>query len=91
MFVGLIKPSLHVYHYLFFYLIIIIIQDTKNVKLEKIAESLPLPIKFSSRRKKLQRFLSLPVFQLKTLWFPIIREWTKQTFTLWSKNIFGYG
>ncbi|NEO44383.1 MAG: IS4 family transposase, partial [Moorea sp. SIO4A3] len=70
---------------LFFYLIIIIIQDTKNVKLEKIAESLPLPIKFSSRRKKLQRFLSLPVFQLKTLWFPIIREWTKQTFTKGQK------
>ncbi|NEQ86166.1 MAG: IS4 family transposase [Moorea sp. SIO2I5] len=66
---------------LFFYLIIIIIQDTKNVKLEKIAESLPLPIQFSSRRKKLQRFLSLPVFTIKYLWFPIIREWTNKTFS----------
>ncbi len=66
---------------LFFYLIIIIIQDTKNVKLEKIAESLPLPIQFNSRRKKLQRFLSLPVFDVKYLWFPIIKKWTNQTFS----------
>ncbi|NEO73664.1 MAG: IS4 family transposase [Moorea sp. SIO3H5] len=65
---------------LFFYLIIIIIQDTKNIKLEKIAESLPLPIQFHSRRKKLQRFLSLPVFDVKYLWFPIIQEWINQTF-----------
>ena len=66
---------------LFFYLIIIIRQDTKNIKLEKIAESLPLPIQFHSRRKKLQRFLSLPVFDVKSLWFPIIREWINQTFS----------
>lgn len=66
---------------LFFYLIINIIQDTKNVKVEKIAESLPLPIQFSSRRKKLQRFLSLPIFQIKELWFPIIFEWIQQAFT----------
>ena len=66
---------------LFFYLIIIIRQDTKNIKLEKIAESLPLPIQFHSRRKKLQRFLSLPVFDVKSLWFPIIQKWINQTFS----------
>ncbi|NER86778.1 MAG: IS4 family transposase [Moorea sp. SIO1G6] len=82
---------------LFFYLVVIIVQDIKNVKLEKMAESclgavahggnpqdraapLPLPIKCNSRRKKLQRFLSLPIFKVKKLWFPIIREWVYQTF-----------
>ena len=66
---------------LFLYLIINVIQDIKNVKIEKIAESLPLPILFNSRRKKLQRFLSLPIFEIKELWFPIIREWIFQTFS----------
>ncbi|NEO10085.1 MAG: hypothetical protein F6K51_32785 [Moorea sp. SIO3I8] len=65
---------------LFFYLVVIIVQDIKNVKLEKIAESLPLPIKCNSRRKKLQRFLSLPIFQIKKMWFPIVREWLYQKF-----------
>ncbi|NET69473.1 MAG: IS4 family transposase [Moorea sp. SIO1G6] len=65
---------------MFFYLVVIIVQDIKNIKLEKIAESLPLPIKCNSRRKKLQRFLSLPIFQIQDLWFPIIREWIYQTF-----------
>ena len=66
---------------LFLYLIINVIQDIKNVKIEKIAESLPLPILFNSRRKKLQRFFSLPIFEIKELWFPIIREWIFQTFS----------
>ncbi|NEQ15033.1 MAG: IS4 family transposase, partial [Moorea sp. SIO3E2] len=70
---------------LFLNLVVIIIQDTKNVKLEKIAESLPLPIQFRSRRKKLQRFLSLPIFQIKSLWFPIIREWIFQRFNKQQK------
>ena len=50
---------------LFLYLIVNVIQDIKNVKVEKIAESLPLPIQFNSRRKKLQQFLSLPIFKIK--------------------------
>ncbi len=66
---------------LLLHLIVNVIQDIKNVKIEKIAESLPLPILFNSRRKKLQRFLSLPIFEIKELWFPIIREWIFQTFS----------
>ena len=65
---------------LFLNLVVIIRQDIKNVKLEKIAESLPLPIKCNSRRKKLQIFLSLPIFEIKKMWFPIIIEWLYQTF-----------
>ena len=70
---------------LFFSIVLIIIQDIKNIKLEKIAESLPLPIQVNSRRKKLQRFLSLPIFELKLLWFPILEKWLEQTFTKESK------
>jgi hypothetical protein len=48
---------------------------------EKLALALPLPILFESRRKKLQRFLSLPILDVEKLWFPIINSWLAQNFT----------
>jgi hypothetical protein len=68
----------------------------KSVSLEKLATTLPpfpwrfppgavaaspLPILFESRRKKLQRFLSLPIFQVEKLWFAIIKSWLAAVFT----------
>jgi hypothetical protein len=44
---------------LFLNLLINVLQDIKEVSLEKIANALPVPILFESRRKKIQRFLSL--------------------------------
>jgi hypothetical protein len=73
-----LKPS----EFLFFNILINILQDIKEVSLEKIATALPLPILFESRRKKIQRFLSLPLMNIKTLWFPIIKDWLGQNFTV---------
>ena len=42
---------------------------------------LPIPILFESRRKKIQRFLSLPIFNIETLWFPLIKYWYSQNFS----------
>lgn len=66
---------------LFFSLIINVLQDMKSVSLEKLAAALPLPILFESRRKKIQRFLSLPTFQIEKLWFGIIKDWIAAVFT----------
>ena len=66
---------------LFFSLIINVLQDVKSVSLEKLAATLPLPILFESRRKKIQRFLSLPIFQIEKLWFGIIKDWLAAVFT----------
>jgi hypothetical protein len=60
---------------LLFNILINILQDLKQISLEKIATAIPLPILFESRRKKLQRFLSLPSLNIKTLWFPILQKW----------------
>lgn len=68
---------------LFLTLMINILQNIKEVSLEKIATALPIPILFESRRKRIQRFLSLPIFQVEALWFPIIKNWLSQNF---SKN-----
>lgn len=65
---------------------------------EKIATALPIPILFESRRKKVQRFLSLPSLNIESLWFPIIKSWLAQKIpknqtvylvidrTIWERN-----
>jgi hypothetical protein len=40
---------------------------------EKLAATMPMPIKFESRRKKIQRFLSLPNLTVEKVWFPILQ------------------
>jgi hypothetical protein len=65
---------------LFFNILINILQNIKEVSLEKLATAIPIPILFESRRKKVQRFLSLPSINIKTLWFPIIKDWLAQNF-----------
>jgi hypothetical protein len=65
---------------LFLNLFINVLQDIKDVSLEKIATAIPVPILFESRRKKLQRFLSLPILNIETLWLPIIKNWLSQNF-----------
>ena len=72
-----LKPS----ELLFFNILINILQDIKEVSLEKIATVLPIPILFESRRKKVQRFLSLPILNIKTFCFPIIKDWLTKNFT----------
>lgn len=66
---------------LLFSLMINVLQDIKSVSIEKMATALPIPILFSSRRKKIQRFLSLPILQVEKLWFPIIKDWLAQVFS----------
>jgi hypothetical protein len=48
-----------------------LLQSLRRVKLESLVTKLPLPILAESRRRKLQRVLSLPQLQLELLGFPI--------------------
>ena len=66
---------------LFFNILINMLQDIKEVSLEKLASAIPIPILFESRRKKVQRFLSLPSLNVQTLWFPIIKDLLAQNFS----------
>ncbi|NEP35244.1 IS4 family transposase [Moorena sp. SIO3B2] len=65
--------------YLLFEIIINLVQSIKQVSLEKLAASLPLPIKYESRRKKLQRFLSLTEWDVNTIWLSLITQWISQS------------
>jgi hypothetical protein len=68
-----------------------------------LAAQLPMPILFESRRKKIQRFLSLPNLTIEKVWLPIVKAWLKKTFTAksvvylvidrttWGKHKSSYG
>jgi hypothetical protein len=66
--------------YLLLVLVVGSLQLVKQVKLERLAQSLPLPILFESRRKKLRRFLRLEEFSLEKIWFPCVRSLLAQMF-----------
>lgn len=51
-----------------------LLQTHKQVKIESLATSLPLPIQQNSRRRHLQRFLTLPKLSVVLLWLPLIKE-----------------
>ena len=52
----------------------------KTVKIERLSACFPLPIKYESRRKHLQRFLTLSSLSLPLFWFPIIQLIIQQEF-----------
>jgi Transposase DDE domain len=49
-------------------------QSQKQVKIERLAATLPLPIQQNSRRPHIQRFLKLTRLSVVLLWFPLIKE-----------------
>jgi Transposase DDE domain len=64
--------------YLLLQMIVASLQLLKQVKLEVMAESLPLPIQFESRRKKLRRYLGLPIWKVEEIWFRCVLALLKQ-------------
>lgn len=75
-----LQNQLELAQYLMLKILFTLLQSSKQVNLEKLATALPQPIKFASRRRKLQRFLSLPHLTIKNIWFPIIANWLNATF-----------
>ena len=70
-------------HYLILLILINLLQDLQTVKLEELARRLPMPIQLRSRVKRIQRFLSLTQFDIKNLWFPILKSWVEKE---WQEN-----
>jgi hypothetical protein len=76
----ILQNELNYSTYLLLTLVVAALQLLKQVKLEIIAEALPLPILFESRRKKLRRFLRLDKLGIETLWFPCIKSLLEKVF-----------
>ena len=50
------------------------LQSQKEVRIERLAATLQLPILQSSRRRHIQRFLQIKALSILVLWFPSIKE-----------------
>jgi hypothetical protein len=55
-------------------LLLWLLQSQKQVTIERLAATLPLPIKQNSPRRHIQRFLSLKKLSVVLLWFPLIQQ-----------------
>lgn len=64
-------------NYLLTILLIQVVQSIKEVTLESVATKLAMPIKFESRRKKVQRFLSDDTWDLDNIWLSLVIGWIK--------------
>lgn len=58
-------------------ILVLLLQFHKTVTIERLATVFPQPIKFESRRRSLQRFLSIPQLSIQFLWFPVLKKWVK--------------
>jgi hypothetical protein len=59
----------------------------KTVKIERLSACFPLPIRYESRRKHIQRFLTLSCLSLPLFWFPIIKLIIEKEFARGSRLI----
>ncbi|AOW99468.1 transposase [Moorena producens PAL-8-15-08-1] len=75
-----LKSKFTLAEYIFLKIFVNLLHSIKKVSVEKLANALPLPIKFESRRKRIQRFLSLPNLTIEEVWFPIVEELLKTYF-----------
>src|SRR4028119_505051 len=64
-----------------------LLQSQKQVRIERLAATIPLPIQQNSRRRHLQRFLTLNALSVVLLWFPIIEEILKRQFKSRSRLV----
>jgi hypothetical protein len=69
----LLEKSLKKSQFLLLQLLIWLLQVHKQVRIERLAAGLPLPILFESRRRKIQKFLVLKHFNIKEIWLPLIK------------------
>ncbi len=55
-------------------LLVWLLQSQKQIKIERLAATLPLPIQQNSRRRHIQCFLTLNKLSVVLLWFPLIKQ-----------------
>jgi hypothetical protein len=57
-----------------------LLQIHKQVRIERLAAYFPLPIKYESRRRHIQRFLQLPAMSVALIWLPLVEGIIKLKF-----------
>ena len=75
-------------NYLLTILLIQVVQSIKEVTLESMATKLAIPIKFESRRKKIQRFLSEDEWTLDNICLSLVIDWIKGSVKQQNKVVY---
>jgi hypothetical protein len=75
---DIFAPQLTAAQYLTLQWLVMLVQTYKNISIEKLAENLVIPAKYESRRRHIQRWLSLKVLTVSGIGYPIIREIIKR-------------
>ncbi len=73
-YIEYLKTYLPSSEFLTLQILVWLLQVHRQVRIERLASSFPYPIRCESRRKKIQRFLTLPRLSLPLLWFPLIKK-----------------
>lgn len=68
-------------------ILIWLLQVHKQVRIERLAACLPIPILYESRRRHLQRFLLLRKLSVPLVWFPLIKCILKTQIPLGSRLV----
>lgn len=76
-----LKKQLSTNQYILLNLLVELLQSQKQVRLERLAANLPLPILFESRCRLLQRFLICPQLTISLVWFAIVKYLLHSYFT----------
>ncbi|WP_013334657.1 IS4 family transposase [Gloeothece verrucosa] len=77
-----LKTQLKRSEFLICSVLLTLLQSHRWVRIEELATQFPQKILFESRRKKIQRFLSLSHLNLETIWFPLFNKWLTRSFSL---------
>lgn len=67
-----LRSVLNANQYILLNVLVELLQGQKQVRLERLAANLPLPVLFESRRRQLQRFLISPKLAISSVWFALI-------------------
>jgi hypothetical protein len=72
-YLNCLKSQLSASQLLTLEMLVWLLQFHKQVRIERLAACLPLPVLYESRRRHVQRFLILPQLSIPLLWFPLIK------------------
>lgn len=73
-YLNCLKSQLNASQLLTLEMLVWLLQFHKQVRIERLAACFPIPILYESRRRHIQRFLTLPQLSLPLLWFPLIKS-----------------
>ena len=68
-------------------ILLYLISVHKTVQISKLSNYFPLPIKSESKRKHIQRFLTLKELSLPLLWFPLVKIMVENLFCFTSELV----